>query len=165
MAGCVKTVEFRKLFVATFGVAPVLGPQLRVPASLTSDPATQLGYQLLFGLTPSCPYALQAAAGWSLHPSTERFLEGLCTAPHEADVMPTSGPLAAVAQVRALAAKRDAMRRERCSVSRIDHILHVLSDTLVELTPDDSRQFTSRLLEDQTMLVTWLSPHLLLTDL
>lgn len=160
-----KTIAFRKLFFATFGVMPILGPELRVPASVTPDPATQLGYQLLFGLPPSCPYTLQVAAGWTLHPATERFLDGLCTTPHEADVMPTSGPLAAVAQVRALAAKRDAMRRERCSVSRIDHILHVLSDTIIELTPEDSRQFTSDLLEDQTMLVTWLSPHLLLTDL
>ena len=161
----IKSVAFHKLFVATFGVRPVLGPELYAKDSSQhiKDPATRLGYQLLLGLPPSCPYALQNDAGWPLQPQTLRFLDGLASEPHEVDSVPSEGPLAPVAQVRSLAERRDRRRAATCPVSYINAVLQTLSDAIIDADTDERRECTRRLLTDQAELVRWVSKHLPLT--
>lgn len=160
-----KSIAFRKLFEATFGVSPVLGPELyaKDASQHAKDPATRLGYQLLLGLPPSCPYKLQNDAGWPLQPQTLRYLDGLASEAHEADSVPTEGPLAAVAQVRSLAERRDRRRAASCSVSYINAVLHTLSVAILEADLEERRDFTRQLLTDQSKLVRWVSKHLPLT--
>jgi hypothetical protein len=91
------TSDWSRLFRATYGVGPVLGPSRNVATAIREggkDPATVLGrVGLLYEArqTGGCCFLrivlqLQRDAGWPLKPQSERYLDHLADAPDPEDV-------------------------------------------------------------------------------
>lgn len=92
------TSDWSRLFRATYGVGPVLGPSRNVATAIAeggNDPATVLGMHSLFVEINPAPWfksslrlvlQLQRDAGWPLKPQSERYLDHLADAPDPEDV-------------------------------------------------------------------------------